>query len=140
MLNRGEYNGHRFLAPKTIDMMLKNQIGDAKVWDREDNFGLGFQLITEGSHYGDQARPGAYTWGGLFCSEYTIDPEEELVMLVYTNVAPFPLICYLGNMKRICPECGEEYSGRANTAAAPIKSIARPPAALPTTTARMRKN
>lgn len=90
MLNRGEYNGHRFLAPKTIDMMLTNQIGDAEVWTRKDKFGLGFQLITAGSHYGDQARPGAYTWGGLFCSEYTIDPEEELVMLVYTNVAPFP--------------------------------------------------
>jgi len=90
MLNRGEYNGHRFLAPGTIDMMLKNQIGDATVWDREDKFGLGFQLITPGSHYGDQAGTSAYTWGGLFCSEYTIDPEEELVMLVYTNVAPFP--------------------------------------------------
>ena len=90
MLNRGELDGHRFLAPKTIDMMLKNQIGEHEVWTRRDKFGLGFQLITEGSHYGDQARPGAYTWGGLFCSEYTIDPEEELVMLVYTNVAPFP--------------------------------------------------
>ncbi|MFK8164829.1 MAG: serine hydrolase domain-containing protein [Lewinella sp.] len=90
MLNRGTYNGVRLLAPKTVDMMLKNQIGDAEVWDRKDKFGLGFQLITPGSHYGDQARSGAFTWGGMYCSEYTIDPEEELVMLVYTNVHPIP--------------------------------------------------
>ncbi|WP_026232177.1 serine hydrolase domain-containing protein [Neolewinella persica] len=90
MLNRGTYNGVRLLAPKTVDMMLKNQIGDAEVWDRKDKFGLGFQLITAGTHYGDQARPGAFTWGGLYCSEYFVDPEEELVMLVYTNVHPIP--------------------------------------------------
>lgn len=90
MLNRGTFNGVRLLAPKTVDMMLKNHIGDAEVWDRKDKFGLGFQLITAGSHYADQARPGAYSWGGMYCSEYTVDPEEELVMLVYTNVQPIP--------------------------------------------------
>jgi len=90
LLNGGEYDGQRYLAPATVRMMVKNQIGEAEVWERRDKFGLGFQLITPGSHYGDQASVGAYTWGGLFCSEYTIDPEEDLVMLVYTNVAPFP--------------------------------------------------
>ena len=90
MLNRGELDGHRFLAPKTVDLMLRNHIGAAEVWDRRDKFGLGFQLIGPGSRYGDQATPGAFTWGGLFCSEYTIDPAEELVMLVYTNVEPIP--------------------------------------------------
>jgi len=90
LLQGGTYNGRRYLSPKTIDLMLTNQIGDAEVWDRKDKFGLGFQLITEGSRYGDQARAGAFTWGGLYCSEYTIDPAEELVMLVYTNVQPIP--------------------------------------------------
>jgi CubicO group peptidase (beta-lactamase class C family) len=90
MLNRGTYNGVRLLAPKTVDMMLKNQIGDAEVWDRKDKFGIGFQIVTAGSNYADQAGPGTFTWGGLYCSEYTVDPEEELVMLFYTNVHPVP--------------------------------------------------
>ncbi|WP_234735626.1 serine hydrolase domain-containing protein [Tellurirhabdus bombi] len=89
MLNGGIFNNKRILSRSTVDMMLKNQIGAAEVWDRQDKFGLGFQLITDRSRYGDQATPGAYTWGGAYCSEYTIDPKEDLILLVYTNVMPF---------------------------------------------------
>ena len=88
MLNRGELNGVRLLAPKTVDFMTRNQIGDLKVWDRQDGFGIGFQVGSEDSRYLDMATPGSYTWGGMYLSEYTIDPTEELVMLFYTNVHP----------------------------------------------------
>ena len=90
LLNGGELDGVRVLSPRTVALMTRNQIGDLEVWDRQDKFGLGFQLITAGSHYGDLASPGSFTWGGLYCSEYTIDPAEELVLLVYTNVHPIP--------------------------------------------------
>lgn len=89
LLNGGTFNGKRILGRKTIEMMIRNQIGGAEVWDRQDKFGLGFQLIGETSHYGDQATPGSYTWGGMYCSEYTIDPKENLIMLVFTNVHPY---------------------------------------------------
>jgi CubicO group peptidase (beta-lactamase class C family) len=89
LLNGGTFNNRRILGRKTIEMMTRNQIGTAEVWDRRDKFGLGFQLITENSHYGDQATPGAYTWGGMYCSEFTIDSKEELIMLVFTNVQPY---------------------------------------------------
>ncbi|MEZ0485012.1 serine hydrolase domain-containing protein [Fibrella aquatica] len=88
-LNGGTFNGRRILARKTVDMMLRNQIGEANVWDRQDKYGLGFQLITANSHYGDQATPGSFTWGGMYCSEFTVDPAENLIMLVYTNVHPY---------------------------------------------------
>ncbi|WP_420459298.1 serine hydrolase domain-containing protein [Neolewinella sp.] len=90
LLNGGKLDGVRLLSPTTVAMMLRNQIGELTVWDREDKFGLGLQLITAQSHYGDQATPGSYTWGGMYCSEYTIDPAEQLVLLVYTNVHPTP--------------------------------------------------
>ncbi|MFD2935611.1 serine hydrolase domain-containing protein [Spirosoma flavum] len=89
LLNGGTFNNKRILGRKTVEMMLRNQIGTAEVWDRKDKFGLGFQLITEGSHYGDQATPGSYTWGGMYCSEFTIDPKEELILLIFTNVQPY---------------------------------------------------
>ena len=89
MLNGGTFNNHRIISRKTVDMMLRNQIGTAEVWDRKDKFGLGFQLITENSHYGDLATPGSYTWGGMYCSEFTIDPKEELILLIFTNVHPY---------------------------------------------------
>ena len=89
LLNGGTFNNQRIISRKTIDMMLRNQIGAAEVWDRGDKFGLGFQLITESSHYGDLATPGSYTWGGIYCSEFTIDPKEDLILLVFTNVSPY---------------------------------------------------
>ncbi|QDK82718.1 beta-lactamase family protein [Spirosoma sp. KCTC 42546] len=89
LLNGGSFNNKRILGRKTIEMMLRNQIGAAEVWDRKDKFGLGFMLITENSRYGDQASPGSYNWGGMYCSEFTIDPKEELILLIFTNVHPY---------------------------------------------------
>lgn len=89
ILNEGEYQGERLLSPLTVQLMTRNQIGDLSVWERHDKFGLGLQTITPDSHYGGLAPPGTLTWGGLYCSEYTIDPENELVMQLYTNVYPF---------------------------------------------------
>ncbi|MBO0948134.1 serine hydrolase domain-containing protein [Fibrella forsythiae] len=96
-LNGGTFNGRRILARKTVDMMLTNQLGEDNVWDRQDKYGLGFQLITPNSHYGDQATPGSFTWGGMYCSEFTVDPTENLIMLVYTNVHPY---AYYGDFVR----------------------------------------
>lgn len=89
LLNGGMFNNQRILARKTVDMMLRNQIGAAEVWDRKDKFGLGVQLITEHSRYGDQASPGSFGWGGMYCSEFTVDPTEQLIMLIFTNVQPY---------------------------------------------------
>lgn len=89
MLNQGEFNGTRLLGRKTVAMMTRNQIDGLEVWERQDKFGLGFQIITDRSRYGDQATTGAFTWGGAYCSEYTIDPQEELICLVFTNVLPY---------------------------------------------------
>lgn len=89
VLNQGTFNGQRLLSRKSASLLLRNQIGDLKVWDRNDGFSLGLQVISEESRYGDNATPGAVTWGGMYCSEYTIDPKENLIMLVFTNVHPY---------------------------------------------------
>lgn len=89
ILNGGVFNGVRLLSPNTVAMMVRNQIGSSFVWDRNDKFGLGFQIIGGESHYGDNATPNSLTWGGMYCSEFTIDKEKELVLLVFTNITPF---------------------------------------------------
>ena len=89
ILNKGEFNGKRLLSRSTVEIMGRNQIGESFVWDRQDKFGLGLQIITPESHYGDNATSGSLTWGGMYCSEYTIDPKEETIMLVFTNVHPY---------------------------------------------------
>ncbi|MGX5819874.1 serine hydrolase domain-containing protein [Chitinophaga lutea] len=97
IVNGGTFNNKRLLSRKTVDIMGRNQIGAATVWDRNDKFGLGVQIITDSSRYGDLATPGSLTWGGAFCSEYTIDPKEKLILLVFTNVSPY---AYYGEFVR----------------------------------------
>ncbi len=89
LLNGGEFNGKQLLSPKSVDLLFRNQIGDLRVWERNDGFSLGFEVFSDQSNYGDLATPGSIMWGGMYCSEYTIDPKENLIMLVFTNVHPF---------------------------------------------------
>jgi CubicO group peptidase (beta-lactamase class C family) len=89
ILNKGSFNGKRILGEKTVDMFYRNQIGDGFVWDRKDKFGLMTQIISNETAYGDNASPNSLTWGGMYCSEYTIDPKEDLILLVFTNVHPY---------------------------------------------------
>jgi CubicO group peptidase (beta-lactamase class C family) len=89
LLNGGGFNDRKIVSRKTVDLMLQNQIGENRFWDRNDYFGLGFQVITPESKYGDQASVGSFTWGGAYCSEYTIDPKEDMILLIFTNVHPY---------------------------------------------------
>jgi CubicO group peptidase (beta-lactamase class C family) len=89
MLNGGIFNNKRVLGRKTVEMMLRNQIGDSETSAYKDKFGLGFQIITPESSYGNEVSPGSFSWGGMYCSEYTIDPKENLILLIFTNVQPY---------------------------------------------------
>jgi CubicO group peptidase (beta-lactamase class C family) len=89
LLNKGYFNNKRLLSHSTVNMMTRNQIGSLEYWDRGDGFGFGFGVGKDQSKYYDPAAAGAFGWGGMYCSEYTIDPNEDLIALVFTNVHPF---------------------------------------------------
>ncbi len=78
LLNGGEYNGKRFLSPKTIHLMTINQIGDLS-FGRSAKFGLGFQVVTPADEAKNTVSLGTYSWGGMFASSYWIDPKEKIV-------------------------------------------------------------
>ena len=89
LLNNGEYNGTRLLAPNTVRLMTMNQIGDLFVnvtGPTENKFGFGFSLITkEGSRLGP-SQEGTYSWGGVFSTSYFVDPKEEMLVLLYRQM------------------------------------------------------
>jgi len=89
LLNGGSFNDRQLLSPATVELMTRNHIGELEVWDRKDGFGFSFQIVQADTDYANPAPPGSYTWGGKYCSEFTIDPKNELIMLVFTNVDPY---------------------------------------------------
>ncbi|WP_338870044.1 serine hydrolase domain-containing protein [Spirosoma sp. SC4-14] len=86
MLNRGEYDGKRFLSPTTVRLITSNQIGDLN--EGADKFGLGFSITSERSAARLPVSAGAYNWGGFFGTTYWVDPKEGIVALLYTQKVP----------------------------------------------------
>jgi CubicO group peptidase (beta-lactamase class C family) len=98
LLGRGELEGVRLLAPRTVDLMTSNHLpGNATLTE----FGrpLGLLVGNEGRGLGLGAAPlvdptaakhlssaGEYSWSGLAGTHFWVDPSEELTVLFFTQV------------------------------------------------------
>ncbi len=86
LLNGGLYNGTQILSPRTIDLILQNQIGDLSLG--KNKFGLGFSIVTEqGAAYGGRNQ-GSFGWGGYYGTSYWADPKENIICLFMTQHTP----------------------------------------------------
>jgi CubicO group peptidase (beta-lactamase class C family) len=86
LLNDGIYNGQRILSPKAARLMHTNQIGQIPFGG--NNFGLGFEIVSEANAGKNMVSPGSYSWGGMFSSTYWIDPAEKIVAQLFLNQYP----------------------------------------------------
>jgi CubicO group peptidase (beta-lactamase class C family) len=87
LLNKGEYNGKRLLARRTVELMTTNQIGDLNLG--RDKFGLGFEITTSSGQAKLGISEGSFAWGGYFATTYWADPKERLVCLLFLQESPF---------------------------------------------------
>lgn len=88
LLNEGAWNGHRFLSPKTIDLMTRNHVGDL-YGDAGQGFGLGFGLTTDLALSKSLGSEGRYYWSGAYCTYFFIDPKEDLIAILLTQLQPY---------------------------------------------------
>jgi CubicO group peptidase (beta-lactamase class C family) len=86
LLNKGEYNGKRLLARRTVELITSNQIGDLNLG--RDKFGLGFQITTTNGQARLGMSEGSFSWGGYFATTYWADPKEKLVCLLFMQQSP----------------------------------------------------
>jgi len=88
LLNNGQANGKQFLSSKTIDLMTMNQIGDLRAGPGA-GFGFGFGVTTDVAASKALGSVGQYYWGGAYSTYFFIDPEEELIAILMTQVQPY---------------------------------------------------
>lgn len=97
MLNNGVYDGTRILSRKSVELMTTNHLdGDHYKdvqfpWDWGVGFGLGFSVTTDAGDRGVLGSEGEYGWGGAYHSSYWVDPNENLIVVYFTQVAPINL-------------------------------------------------
>lgn len=91
MLNGGELDGVRILGRKTVELMTSNHTGDLDIWLRGPGagFGLGYSVITDRGEAASTSSNGTYGWGGAYCTYFWVDPEEDLIGIVMTQVRPY---------------------------------------------------
>lgn len=82
VMNGGEFNNHRILGRKTIEMMMRNNVHDLR---GEIGFGLAWDVFRPQYVYKTIVSEGASRWGGMFGTDYIIDPAEDLIVIMYTN-------------------------------------------------------
>jgi CubicO group peptidase (beta-lactamase class C family) len=91
MLNGGELDGVRILGRKTVELMTTNHIGNLPVWLTGPGygFGLGYRVMKDVGQAGIPSSVGEYGWGGAFCTYFWVDPQEELIGIMMTQVIPY---------------------------------------------------
>jgi CubicO group peptidase (beta-lactamase class C family) len=86
LLNGGIYNGKKILSPRTVEMMTSNQLDFH--YNGTNDFGLGFDIVTEKSANLGPRNKGTFSWGGYYGTTYWADPKAKLVCLIMTQHTP----------------------------------------------------
>ncbi|MFC1693949.1 serine hydrolase domain-containing protein [Candidatus Latescibacterota bacterium] len=86
ILNGGELEGARLLSRKSVELMTNNSLGD--LWNEKEKFGLGFGIRPLNGHFDELGTAGTYRWSGYFGTNFWVDPEEEMIMIILTQLRP----------------------------------------------------
>jgi CubicO group peptidase (beta-lactamase class C family) len=96
----GAANGHRFLSPKTIELMRMNHLpGGRSLIDMSVSlfaeaayagvgFGLGFAVVTDVAKTALTCSQGEYFWGGAASTAFWVDPVEDIAVVFMTQLIP----------------------------------------------------
>lgn len=102
--NKGVLDGVRLLGRKTVEFMTMNHLpGDMAAMGQPRfseasyegvGFGLGFSVMLEPTKTQIIGSPGEYAWGGAASTAFWIDPVEDMIVLLLTQLRPsstFPI-------------------------------------------------
>ena len=96
LLNKGSFNGHQFVSPKTLELMTSDHTqqtphvgGPIVLPARGTSFGLGFSVTTDLAATEALGSVGAYGWGGAAGTYFKIDPKEDMAILMMIQVMPY---------------------------------------------------
>lgn len=103
MLRRGgSYKGVRILGPKTVQYMTADHLTPQVRHNGEtdfpeshlykgQSFGLGVGVMQEPALSEVISSAGAYSWGGAAGTKFWVDPEEDLVVILLTQLMWAPI-------------------------------------------------
>jgi CubicO group peptidase (beta-lactamase class C family) len=109
LLNGGELDGVRILAPKTIALMTSDQLPPATerhspvamtlnafgpTPEMGTSFGLGFAVRVDAGRNPVPGSIGDFSWAGIRGTYFWVDPKEKLVAVLMTQIPQAALVPY----------------------------------------------
>jgi CubicO group peptidase (beta-lactamase class C family) len=105
LLNGGHLGPAKILRENSVKMMGENNIGSIFVEVQQaadpslakpfpfgagnDKFGLGFQIASSDPRYARFRSVGSMSWAGVYNTEFWIDPEHHIGVVIMMQVLPF---------------------------------------------------
>lgn len=83
LLQGGQFDGVRLLAPRTVEMMRTNHVNpDAlKTMGPGVGWGMDFQVVMDAAAAGDAAPTGTFSWWGILGTWFWLDPANDLAFI-----------------------------------------------------------
>jgi len=98
MRNKGALGGVRLLGRKTVELMtvnhLRGDMGDMGQPRFSESsylgigFGLGFSVMLDPAKAQILGTPGEYAWGGAASTAFWVDPGEDMIVIMMTQLMP----------------------------------------------------
>ena len=85
MLDGGRVAAERLLGRKSVELMTHDQLGRISP---DQGFGLGFGVEGVKAPLSELGSAGEYEWGGFFYTAFTIDPQEQMIVVFMAQLHP----------------------------------------------------
>jgi len=83
LLQGGQLNGVRLLAPRTVEIMRTNQVNPdpLKTMPAGTGWGMDFQIVMDPAAAGEAVSAGTFSWFGIAGTWFWIDPVRDLAFV-----------------------------------------------------------
>ncbi len=85
MLDNGKVGSVRLLSRKAVELMSHDSLGKISP---DQGFGLGFGIQGVKTPLSELGSPGEYNWGGFFYTSFSIDPNEQMIVIFMAQLHP----------------------------------------------------
>lgn len=92
LLSQGEFEGHRLLGRKTVELMRQDHLpaGHPRIEPFKFGYGLGVSVVRSLGEKQGIASVGEFGWGGMASTDMWIDPEENMVTMIMMQLLQKP--------------------------------------------------